>query len=157
MLTISGFARKEIVDDNAVNYGFRFKLRKVDGFTGYKNPREEVYEFNTEWIHTTKTGVVHWLPKKENGVKWPLDKEEYGKPIVIPLENNQNVAIIIKFDIVHQTEECMNRCRVKKWMKKPEDFELESGKEYPIYEEIYKRGKTSYKELGWIVMDRYSY
>lgn len=153
LLTISGFARKEIVDDNGVNYGFQFKFKKVDAFTSYKNPREENYEFNTEWIHTTMTGVVHWLPKKESGVKWPLDKENHDKMIVIPFENNQNVEIMIRFDIVNQTEERMNRCRLKKWTKKPEGFELESGKEYPIYEEIYKRGKRYYKELGRIVMD----
>ena len=59
----------------------------------------------------------------------------------------------IVYDIINQTEENTNNCRVKTGFKTSKDFVLESGKEYPIYEEIYKRGKTSYKELGWITID----
>lgn len=125
----------------------------MEDFTGYKNPREEAYEFNIGWIHTTKPAVVYWLPKKESGVKWPLEKEEYGKSIIIPLENEKNAYLRIKFDILNQTEEDTNKCRVDTWFKTPKDFVLESGKEYLIYEEIYKRGKTSYKKLGRIVID----
>lgn len=36
----------EIVDYKDVNYGFQFELKKVDEFEGYKNPREEQYDFN---------------------------------------------------------------------------------------------------------------
>ena len=57
------------------------------------------------------------------------------------------------YDIINQTKENTNNCRVKTGFKTPKDFVLESGKEYPIYEEIYKRWKTSYKELGWITID----
>lgn len=153
LLTLTGFARKEIVDNKAANYGFQFKLEKVDSFTGYRNPREEGCEFNIEWIHTSKTAVVHWLPENESGVKWPLDKEEDNKCIVIPLENDEKVELTIVYDILNQTEKYTNKCRVKPWSKTKKDFVLESGKEYPIYEEIYKRGKTSYKELGRIVID----
>lgn len=153
LLTVTGYARKEIVDTKAANYGFEFKLRKVDGFTEAKNPREEKYEFNIGWIHSTKPAVVHWLPKKESGVNWPLEKEEYGKSIVIPLENDEKAWLRIKFDVLNQTEENTTNCRVDTWFKTPKDFVLENGKEYPIYEEVYKRGKTSYKELGRIVID----
>lgn len=153
LLTVTGFARKEIVDIKAVNYGFQFKLTKVEEFTEAKNPREEAYEFNIGWLHTTKPAVVHWLPKKESGVKWPLEKEECDKSIVIPLEDDKRAYLRIKFDVLNQTEENTNNCRVNTWFKTPKDFVLESGKEYPIYEEIYKRGKTSYKELGRIVID----
>lgn len=150
LLTVAGYARKEIVDDRAANYGFQFKLTKVEEFTEAKNPREMTYEFNVGWIHTTKPAVVHWLPKKESGVKWPLEKEECGKSIVIPLEDDKKAYLRIKFDVLNQTEENTNNCRVTTVFKTPKDFVLESGKEYPIYEEIYKRGKTSYKELGKI-------
>lgn len=152
LLTVTGFARKEIIDKRAVNYGFQFGLKKADEFTGYKNPREEGYEFNVGWIYTTKPAVVHWLPEKESGVKWPLEKEELSKSIVIPLENGQNAYLRIKFDVLNQTEENTNDCRLDTWLKTPKDFVLESGKEYPIYEEIWKRGKTSYKQLGRITI-----
>ena len=46
LLSIKGYARKEIVDYKDVNYGFQFELKKVDEFEGYKNPREEQYDFN---------------------------------------------------------------------------------------------------------------
>ena len=154
LITLTGFARKEIVDKKAVNYGFHFSLKKVDEFTGYKNPREEVYEFNTDWIYTTKTAVVQWLPKKESGIKWPLKKEEIDNRIVIPLENDKIAYLTMKFDVLNQIEENKNYCRVKTWFKTPKDFVLESGKEYPIYEEIYRRGRTSYKELGRMVIDQ---
>lgn len=150
LLTVTGFARKEIVDDRVANYGFQFKLTKVEEFKEAKNPREEAYEFNVGWIHNTKSAVVHWLPQKESGVKWPLKKEEHGKSIVIPLQDDKKAYLRISFDIVNQTEENTNNCRVDTWFKTPKDFVLESGKEYPIFEEIYKRGKTSYKELGTI-------
>lgn len=150
LLTVTGFARKEVVDDRAANYGFQFKLAKVEEFKEAKNPREEAYEFNVGWIHTTKPAVVHWLPQKESGVKWPLEKEEHDKSIVIPLEDDKKAYLRISFDIVNQTEKNTNNCRVDTWFKTPKDFVLESGKEYPISEEIYKRGKTSYKELGRI-------
>ncbi|MGN0393736.1 MAG: hypothetical protein ACI4EF_00060 [Coprococcus sp.] len=34
------------MDRKAVNYGFQFEFKKVDEFDGYKNPREEQYNFN---------------------------------------------------------------------------------------------------------------
>ena len=46
LITIKGYARKEIVDRKAVNYGFQFTFKKVDEFEGYKNPREKQYNFN---------------------------------------------------------------------------------------------------------------
>lgn len=153
LLTVTGYARKEIVVDRAVNYVFQFKITKVDGFTEAKNPQEEIYEFNIGWLHTTRQAVVHWLPKKESGVKWPLDKEEYGKSIVIPLDNDEIAYLTMKFDVIDQTVEDTTNCRVKTGFKTPKDFVLESDKEYPIYEEIYKRRKTSYKELGRITID----
>ena len=153
LLTVTGFARKEIIDDKAANYGFQFTLTKVDGFTEAKNPREEAYEFNVWWMHISKKAVVHWLPEKESGVMWPLEKEEDNKRIIIPLKEDNKAYLTIVYDIINQTEENTNNCRVKTGFKTPKDFVLESGKEYPIYEEIYKRGKTSYKELGRITID----
>ncbi len=150
LLTVTGFARKEIVDDRAANYGFQFKLTKVEEFKEAKNPREEAYEFNIWWLHTSQKAVVHWLPKKESGVKWPLEKEEDNKRKVIPLEGDKRAYLTILYDILNQKEEYINPCRVMTTFTTPKDFELESGKEYPIFEEIYKRGKTSYKELGTI-------
>lgn len=152
LLTLTGFARKEIVDDKAANYGFQFHLRKTDHFTDVKNPREEVYEFNIGWIHTSRPAVIHWIPKKESGIKWPLDKKEDNKCIIIPLENDKKAYLTIVYDILNQTEENTNRCRVRTRYKTPKDFVLESGKEYPLYEEIYKRGKTNYKEIGRLIM-----
>lgn len=32
------------------NYGFLFSLTKVDEFDGFKNPREEIYDFNVAHI-----------------------------------------------------------------------------------------------------------
>ena len=46
LLTIKGYARKEIVDRKAVNYGYQFELKNVNEFEGYKNPREKQYDFN---------------------------------------------------------------------------------------------------------------
>lgn len=153
LLTVTGFARKEIVDDRAVNYGFQFKLTKIEEFKEAKNPREEAYEFNVCWLYTSKKAVIHWLSERESGVKWPLEKEENNKHIVIPLEEEKRAYLTVVYDIQNQKEEYVNFCRVKTTFKTPKDFILESGKEYPIYEEIYKRGKTSYKELGKIRID----
>ena len=46
LLAIKEYAKKEIVDRKAVNYGFQFEFVKVDEFDDYKNPREEQYNFN---------------------------------------------------------------------------------------------------------------
>lgn len=46
MVTVSGYARKEFSDINSVNYGYQFAFKRVDVFDGYKNPREEEYNFN---------------------------------------------------------------------------------------------------------------
>lgn len=153
LLTVTGFARKEILDDRgAVNYGFQFKLDKVESFTEVRNPREKKYDFNIGWFKSTKPAVVNWLPKKESGVNWPLKEENIKNRIVIPLENEKIAYLLIKFDILNQDIENTNNCRVQTWFKTPKDFVLESGKEYPIYEEIYKRGKNTYKELGKITI-----
>ena len=44
LLSIKGYARKQPVEDP--NYGFLFSLIKVNEFDGFKNPREEIYDFN---------------------------------------------------------------------------------------------------------------
>lgn len=46
LVTIKGYARKQIVDKRGINYGFQFELKKIEEFNGYKNPREEQYDFN---------------------------------------------------------------------------------------------------------------
>ncbi len=50
LLAIKGFARKEMIDrrldKEAVNYGYQLDLVKVSEFNGFKNPREDEYNFN---------------------------------------------------------------------------------------------------------------
>ena len=50
LLAIKGFVRKEMIDTNvdkeAVNYGYQLELVRVDKFDGFKNPREDEYNFN---------------------------------------------------------------------------------------------------------------
>ena len=55
LISVKGYARKEIVDRKAVNCGFQFEFREVDEFEGYKNPREEEYDFN---VASMKSGTV---------------------------------------------------------------------------------------------------
>ena len=38
--------KNKIADRKGVNYGFQFEFKKVNEFEGYKNPREEQYDFN---------------------------------------------------------------------------------------------------------------
>ena len=50
LLAIKGFVKKERIDTNvnkrAVNYGYQLELVRVDNFDGFKNPRENEYNFN---------------------------------------------------------------------------------------------------------------
>lgn len=46
LLSIKGYARKQALERPDSNYGFFFSLVKVDAFDGFKNPREEIYDFN---------------------------------------------------------------------------------------------------------------
>lgn len=46
LLSIKGYARKQLLEYPNPNYGFIFSLVKVDEFDGFKNPREEIYNFN---------------------------------------------------------------------------------------------------------------
>lgn len=46
LLTIRGYAKKGPVDMKEAKYGYQFELIEVEQFDGYKNPREEEYEFN---------------------------------------------------------------------------------------------------------------
>ncbi len=153
-LTISGYARKEMLEHPNINYGFRFTLKKIEEFLECKNPREEAYDFNTEWLHTTKPAKVYWVPTKENNVQWPIKTKEYKNSIIIPLENGQKAFLTIDFEIDNQMEQNVTDCRVKlcRWRKKenPENFVLESGAEYPICEWIDKRSKVITNELGRI-------
>ncbi len=155
LVKITGYARKNVIDGGA-NYGYRFTLEKTESFTQALNSREEEYEFNTDWLYTTKTAVIYWLPYKESGIKLPLKDKEPKNSIIIPFENGKKSILVIVFDLTQQTEST-TRCRVRtrNW-KRPEiiqDFVFESGKEYPICEEIYKRGKTITRPLGTIRID----
>lgn len=152
-VTITGYAKKEIVDDNAANKGFQVSLDKIEEFAETKNPREEEYEFNIGWLYSTKRAIVKWLPESVCGVKWPLTTKEYKGAITIPIENEKYASLTIVFDLNNQTEEGITSCRVKRGFGSPKDLVLESGKEYSIFEEIYKRGKYSYKELGTITIE----
>lgn len=46
LLSVKGYARKQPLERPNSNYGFFFSLVKVDAFDGFKNPREETYDFN---------------------------------------------------------------------------------------------------------------
>lgn len=46
LLSIKGYARKQLLEFPNSNYGFLFSLVKVDEFDSFKNPREEIYDFN---------------------------------------------------------------------------------------------------------------
>ena len=56
-LIIRGYARKEIISRDELNYGYQFELVKVDKFDGYKNPREEEYGFNIGEILRSRTNA----------------------------------------------------------------------------------------------------
>lgn len=144
------YARKEIVDIRDVNYGMKIILNKVDDFVDCKNPREDEYNFKINWLSTSKEAIITWLPAKESGVKWPLKSSEFKGTITVPSGEDKPAILITELDINNQTEDLKTPCRVKTGIRKPEKFSLESGKEYPISEEIYKRGKYIYKELGTI-------
>lgn len=152
LLSVTGYARKEKSKDGA-NSGFRFGLCRVGEFTEAKNPREEDYDFNIDWIYTSKKAVVSWLPEKESGVKWPLTEMEFKGSIFTPSGEEKPAYLQIVFDVKNQTENGETPCRVKIWLYKMKEFSLESGKEYPIFQEIYKRGKYINKELGKLVIE----
>lgn len=46
LLSIKGYVRKQLLEYPNPNYGFLFSLVAVDKFEGFKNPREEIYDFN---------------------------------------------------------------------------------------------------------------
>lgn len=46
LLSVKGFLRKEKKGFHNPNSGFLFSLVKVDEFSGFKNPREDIYNFN---------------------------------------------------------------------------------------------------------------
>lgn len=46
LLDIEGYVRRQQLEYPNPNYGFSFVLTKVDAFDGFKNPREEIYDFN---------------------------------------------------------------------------------------------------------------
>lgn len=50
VLSIKGYARRPLLERPNPNYGFLFSLTKVDEFDGFKNPREEIYDFNVAQI-----------------------------------------------------------------------------------------------------------
>ena len=53
LLSVKGYARKQTLERPNSNFGFLFSLVRVDAFEGYKNPREDTYDFNvagcSEW------------------------------------------------------------------------------------------------------------
>lgn len=46
LVKIRGYVRKQLLDFPNSNYGYLFSLTKIEEFNGYKNPREEQYDFN---------------------------------------------------------------------------------------------------------------
>ena len=64
-----------LIKDESLKQGWQshiYDWLKAEGFITWGRKGT----FNTDWIYTTKTAVVQWLPKKESGIKWPLEKEE---------------------------------------------------------------------------------
>lgn len=57
-ISVKGYARKKIEDYKAINYGFQFEFVKVDEFDGYKNPREEQYNFNVASLKLKMQGEI---------------------------------------------------------------------------------------------------
>ncbi|MCQ2534949.1 MAG: hypothetical protein MJ172_10345 [Clostridia bacterium] len=153
LIKLSIYARKGVLESKEVNYGMRIGLKMVEEFLDCKNPREEEYDFKINWMLTSKKATVHWLPTKESGIKWPLKEREYKGMITTPSGEQKPAILVIIFDVKNQSEEGKTPCRVKTGIRKLENFSLESGKEYPIFEEIYKRGKNIYKELGTIMIE----
>ena len=53
LLSVKGYARKQALERPNSNFGFFFSLVRVEAFEGYKNPREDTYDFNVagcnEW------------------------------------------------------------------------------------------------------------
>ena len=46
LLSVKGYARKQALERPNSNFGFFFSLVRVEAFEGYKNPREDTYDFN---------------------------------------------------------------------------------------------------------------
>lgn len=46
LITIKGYTRKQLLDFPNANYGYFFSFTQIKEFEGYKNPREEQYNFN---------------------------------------------------------------------------------------------------------------
>ena len=46
LVKIKGYVRKQLLEYPNSNYGYLFSLNKVDEFHGYKNSREDIYNFN---------------------------------------------------------------------------------------------------------------
>ena len=46
LLSIKGYARKQTLEYPNSNQGYLFSLVKVGEYDGFKNPREEIYDFN---------------------------------------------------------------------------------------------------------------
>ncbi|MBR5936902.1 MAG: hypothetical protein IKZ90_01365 [Clostridiales bacterium] len=157
LVTIHGMARKvPNAERGALNYGYRFTLIETDVFTECRNPREnELYEFNTEWLKTTVSGKVCWLPKKESGIKWPVEQAELGRQIVIPMDGDGVAYLVIKFKMDDKAEEGVTHCRVKtrKWKSTDEDYMLERGKKYSICEMTKKRDQKIFKKLGTLTIE----
>lgn len=47
---IKGYVRKQLLEFPNSNYGYLFSFTKIDGFEGYRNPREDIYNFNISGI-----------------------------------------------------------------------------------------------------------
>ena len=157
LVTIRGMAKKVLDKERyAVNYGYRFTLTKTDTFTECRNPREdEEYEFNTSWLKTTMPGKVHWLPGKESGIKWPVEKPELGKQLVIPMDGEDVAYLVIVFKTGDKAEEGVTHCRVKttKWRTTDKDYTLEPGMEYTICEMTNKRNQKIFKKMGTLIIE----
>ncbi|MBO4687982.1 MAG: hypothetical protein J5636_05665 [Clostridiales bacterium] len=157
LVTIRGYARKDAGKAprkaGEITSGFRFSFLKTDAFTECRNPREsDDYEFNVEWLQYSYAGKVHWLPKKESGIKWPIREPSLKNHFLTLLEDGRKCNLTIKFDSADTEKEGVTRCRVIRGVMAPKDFMLESGKEYTLYESKKTFSKEKIIELGKLVL-----
>ncbi len=156
LLSIKGYARKGASGHSSScenpDYGFLFSLVKVNAFDGFKNPREsELYEFNIGWLTYSKEAVIYWFSEEEGGKKEPPKKDEYY--CVIELEDGSICKLYVQFDRRNPTQDRMtDNCRVMVLYNYSFDYLLSSNAEYIICEESYKRGKTTIRKVGRIVI-----
>ena len=156
LLTVEGYARKGAAGHDSSktdpDYGYWFALEPVADFDGFQNPREDaLYDFNIGWLTRSREADIHWLPAAEGGRAAPPAGREYA--FAVELENGEVWNLIALLDRRGPVEAgTVDRCRVSTLFHFAHDALLVSGRTYPISEEVRKRGKTVYQQVGRLVL-----